>query len=210
MVGLQYLHNRGVVHRDIKPSNLMVASDGTLKISDFGVSNTLDHFKDEVCTSAPGTPAFLPPEIVKPDPCCGVFDMDKWAAAVTLCIMVTGELPFNGDSFVDLFNNIQNEDPHLPRECVSDELYSLLTAMLNKDPSLRPSIDEILTHPWVIRQEEYEEGLHQLLKRAQAKNKHSFMQFVAELAEAGELSDIERHKSEQTDYFIDDEFDTAF
>lgn len=55
----------GVIHKDIKPGNLLVALDGTLKISDFGVAELLDPFqKEDWCTLVQGTPKFQPPEIV--------------------------------------------------------------------------------------------------------------------------------------------------
>mmetsp|Transcript_31106 Transcript_31106/g.48717 ORF Transcript_31106/g.48717 Transcript_31106/m.48717 type:complete len:279 (+) Transcript_31106:347-1183(+) len=62
--GLIACHSKGVVHRDIKPSNLQLTSDGVVKIIDFGVAETLDHFSDLDDTEKfAGTPAYQPPEV---------------------------------------------------------------------------------------------------------------------------------------------------
>ena len=63
-VGLSFLHANGVAHRDLKPDNLLKKTDGTVKITDFGVSELFDGSKKGNLTGGVGTPAFVAPELV--------------------------------------------------------------------------------------------------------------------------------------------------
>lgn len=146
--GLEYLHSKGIVHKDIKPSNLLVATDDTLKISDFGVAEQLDIFaQDDTCFTSQGSPAFQPPEIANGvDQFCG-FKVDIWASGVTLFNILTGKYPFEGESIYRLFENIGKGDLVIPSE-VDDTLGSLLKGMLDKDFDVRFTIQEIRRHLW--------------------------------------------------------------
>ena len=80
--GLGYLHCLSIVHRDIKPGNLLVALDGNLKITDFGVAEVIPMHSQ--CTSSAGTPAFQAPELANGCEAYSGFKVDVWAAGVTL------------------------------------------------------------------------------------------------------------------------------
>ncbi len=101
--GLAHAHKRGVVHRDIKPSNLLVTAGKKLKVLDFGLGTLLE--KDELTTAlttaglAVGTPDYISPEqarLVKIDG-----RSDLYSLGCTMYYLLTGQLPFKGESSMD-------------------------------------------------------------------------------------------------------------
>lgn len=150
LLGLEYLHHQKIVHRDIKPSNLLLGNAGQLKIADFGVSEIFEGDRAMLKNSA-GSPAFLPPEAVDPD--VKAFDgqlLDIWACGVTLWIFCFGQVPFRGDSILQLHQNIREAKLDFPEEdIVNDSLKDLLSKLLAKHHEDRLSIEDAKLHPWV-------------------------------------------------------------
>jgi serine/threonine protein kinase len=93
---LAYLHSHNIVHRDIKLDNLLLHSDGTVKIGDFGVSKLL-RSKNEKMLEQCGTPAYIAPEVIKKE---GYFggSSDLWSSGVALYAMLYGTVPFKANS----------------------------------------------------------------------------------------------------------------
>ena len=85
--GLDYLHSKNIVHGDLKPDNMLLASDGRVKISDFGSARTIEHGHTTVRTM--GTPAFLAPEMCAGDPYLGEV-ADIWALGICLYMFIYG------------------------------------------------------------------------------------------------------------------------
>lgn len=128
--GLEYLHFQGIIHRDIKPANLLKDRNGTVKISDFGVSyaSSISYPNDELeLAKTAGTPAFFAPELCVAS--CSSDDdgppkipqtvtskIDIWAFGVTLYCLLFGKVPFIAVSEFDLFNVIVNEPLVFPDE----------------------------------------------------------------------------------------------
>ena len=114
---MEYLHSSGVIHKDIKPGNLLLSSDQTLKITDFGVAEEIDTYaKDDTCFIANGTPRFQPPEVAS-----GLAEfkgsaVDVWAAGVTLFNCATGRYPFNGENIYKLYEQIEECNLVVPKE----------------------------------------------------------------------------------------------
>ena len=86
--GLDYLHSKSIVHGDLKPDNMLLASDGRVKISDFGSARMVDHGHTTVRTM--GTPAFLAPEMCEGAPYHGEV-ADIWALGICLYMFIYGE-----------------------------------------------------------------------------------------------------------------------
>ena len=109
-------HAAGVVHRDIKPANVLVCDepDGSIfvKIADFGIAKTtilelpLDRPKDTTAMTMVGTPDFMSPEQLQGSPAHAT--MDVWALGVTAYELLTGRLPFEGKTRIDMIIKIMN------------------------------------------------------------------------------------------------------
>ena len=106
---LGYLHDNRIVHRDVKPSNLLVGEDGIVKLSDLGLVRHLDRSSDLTRTlEGVGTPRFMAPEQLRGE--APTASCDLYSLGVTLYQLLTGRLPFEGDSA------FQVADGHLHRE----------------------------------------------------------------------------------------------
>lgn len=106
---LDYAHTQNVVHRDIKPSNIMYDPDsGTIKITDFGIARITDSSKTRTGTVL-GTPNYMSPEQCMGKKVDGRADL--FSLGVVLYQLVSGDLPFKGDSMATLMYNIVNQPP---------------------------------------------------------------------------------------------------
>src|SRR6056297_625186 len=143
--GIIALHEQGIVHRDLKPSNVLVGSDGRVTILDFGLVAELQHFANETLSIGTqhfaGTPRYAAPEQASGQRSAAV---DWYALGVMLYEAMTGEAPFKG-SAVDLLIAKQTTDPPLlaHRERVPQDLAQLVDSLLRREPSDRPSDQQI-------------------------------------------------------------------
>jgi serine/threonine-protein kinase len=135
---LDYAHRHNVIHRDIKPGNIMYDSvSGDLKITDFGIARLIDVNRTRTGVVL-GTPSFMAPEQIEGGNVKGYTDL--FALGVSLYELLTGQLPFRGNSMTKLMFVIANE-PHTPLSAVRAELPveidSVIDKALRKDPGAR-------------------------------------------------------------------------
>eukprot|EP00887_Chlorella_sp_A99_P007737 scaffold20.g7737.t1 len=175
---MAYLHARRIIHRDIKPENILLTADRKLKLADFGLSidwseerpvtraGTLDYMSPEVLVcpekSRPeenkaralaraqqeggGTRAGQGWEKVL----LGYTDAcDVWAAGVLAYELLVGKPPFEQESREETYQYIRHRDPVLP-SWMSDGAKDFITSALAKSARKRPTMQELLQHPWIV------------------------------------------------------------
>ena len=113
MRGLSHAHSRGIVHRDIKPQNVMVLRDGSVKVADFGIA-CLENAAQTLTQEALGSVHYISPEQARGDRTDARTDV--YSAGVVLYEMLTGRLPFEGDSAVSVAIQHLSSIPLAPRE----------------------------------------------------------------------------------------------
>ncbi|GJP42197.1 hypothetical protein CLOM_g1794 [Closterium sp. NIES-68] len=154
LVGLlRDLHAQGIMHRDVKPENVLLRredDDADIAIIDYGVSVFFN--PGETFSEIVGSPFYISPEVLHES--YGP-ESDIWAAGVILFVLLSGALPFWGDSDEGVFRAIleRSVEEEVEREgvweSVSEEAKDLVLRMLTRDAALRISADEILEHPWL-------------------------------------------------------------
>ena len=113
MRGLSHAHSRGIIHRDIKPQNIMVLRDGSVKVADFGIACLADAHQT-LAQEALGSVHYISPEQAKGERLDARSDI--YSAGVVLYEMLTGRLPFEGDSAVSVAIQHLSSVPLNPRE----------------------------------------------------------------------------------------------
>lgn len=111
---LQHAHECGIVHRDIKPQNIMLLQDGTIKVTDFGIARFSDKATRTMTEQAIGSVHYIAPEQARGDVTDGKTDI--YSVGVMLYEMLTGKLPFDGDSAVTVALMQLQSTPKRPRE----------------------------------------------------------------------------------------------
>lgn len=137
---LGYAHQRGLVHRDVKPDNILVTADLTAKLLDLGLVHHRHDSPGGVGRNRliiVGTPGYAAPEQLR-DPGQAVPASDVWSLGATLCHLLTGRMPFDGTTFIDLVAAVVADPVELPASVPTD-CGQLLEWMLEKDPEDRPA-----------------------------------------------------------------------
>ncbi|MDI5977577.1 serine/threonine-protein kinase [Amycolatopsis magusensis] len=110
---LQAAHESGIVHRDVKPGNIMVAPNGRVKLTDFGIAQAVDDPRLTTSGMIVGSPAFMAPERVSGQEAGPASDL--WSLGVTLFFAAEGVLAFERSSTAATLHAIMNEVPYLTR-----------------------------------------------------------------------------------------------
>lgn len=138
--GLSAAHRIGLVHRDIKPQNIIVGPNNQVKITDFGIAKSAFSTAMTETGVTFGTADYLSPEQAKGQQATPQSDI--YSLGVTLFEMLTGRLPFVGDSSIAVAMQHVTEEPPLPRMYnprIPPALESLVLRALSKDPNARPA-----------------------------------------------------------------------
>jgi eukaryotic-like serine/threonine-protein kinase len=126
--GLDYAHEKGVVHRDIKPANVMLLKSGIIKITDFGIARITADSQTQTGV-VKGTPHYMSPEQISGEKVDGRSDV--FSLGAMMFQMLTGTVPFKGDSPAALMHQIMNTPHPNPRE-INPRVIKPLTTIIDK------------------------------------------------------------------------------
>jgi serine/threonine-protein kinase len=165
---LDYMHFRKIVHRDLKPQNLMICTNGTIRIMDFGIAKSMKARRLTFVGFSPsmGTPDYMAPEQVKGKR--GDERTDIYSLGAILYEMVTGQTPYEGESPYAVMNARLTGDPVAPRKV---------------NPKITPAIEEIILHA---------------MEREPARRYATAAEMKAELDDYEKVELIGRHRNLQS------------
>jgi calcium-dependent protein kinase len=196
---LAYCHDAKICHRDLKPDNLLLTyktGSFEIKLADFGLSQSFS--EEDLMHSISGTPYYIAPEMLS-----GSYNhlVDMWSLGVILYIMLSGCTPFNGQSNEEILFRVYAANYNFfptPFSQVSHSAKDLIARMIMKDPSLRITARQALSHPWIrgadtlmkpLMDEVYQ-GIKSFINE-QALKRATFMYLASRLAER-ELQDLKQ------------------
>lgn len=144
--GLQALHAQKILHRDVKTANVLRMSGEVVKLGDLGVAKLM---KGAMTNTQIGTPHYMPPEVWRNRPY--TYNSDVWALGCVLFEMCTFTVPFEARSMEELrFKVMKGKFPSIPAVYSSD-MQKMVKWLLISEPSQRPDINAVLSHPSVER-----------------------------------------------------------
>ncbi len=154
---VSYCHNKNIVHRDLKPENIMLEKDKSfenIKVIDFGTAQVFDPSKQ--LREQIGTPYYIAPEVLNKK---YSKECDVWSAGVITYILLSGIPPFNGVTDADIMAAIKKGKVSFSNKVwntVSKEAKDFISALLTLDTAKRPTAEQALQHPWLVKQSQIE------------------------------------------------------
>jgi serine/threonine protein kinase len=149
---IAYIHSQNYVHRDVTLQNILLSSDGSPKLTDFGLCKRRE--LSQLCTTKCGTFVYIAPEMLQ----CQMYDafkVDIWSAGICLYSMITNHLPWVIDDNTPAEQVWQVTGEQICSgniiydERMSDDLRDLLEHMLVVNPDERFTAVDVLAHPWM-------------------------------------------------------------
>jgi hypothetical protein len=141
--GLAYLHRNQIMHRDVKPENLMLDKLGRVKVVDFGLSVYLGEKKKNEPTAETGTYRYMAPEVMLHQ--AYSFPADVYSFGMVMWVLLTRKAPFEESTPLQTAMAVARSEarPKMPSS-VPPALASLIRACWDKDPSVRPTFEDII------------------------------------------------------------------
>jgi len=213
-----------IVHGALVPKNVLIDVGGCVKLTDLGLVDLVK--PDPVCKLQRDTLAFMAPEVVKPwvakqqradpsgkrlvelqlceRPKAKTAACDVWSLGVILFQLMSGKLPFHGQTMLQLGASILKTEPSVDKRLskVSTPARELVRSMLTKDPGLRPSLTELMTHPWLPEARHSEISnkpldpeviTHLMTVNSETQFKKFVMRLVSEKIPANQIKSLEGH-----------------
>lgn len=140
---INYAHKHGIIHRDIKLENVILGSDGSVKLTDFGIAHIFDWDKMTLPGALIGSPYYMAPEIIEGKPAKA--ESDVFSAGVLFYRLITGRFPFPGNNPAQVLRSILRDTPQPPHKLlqqVDRELSRYVLNCMNKRPDERPDTGE--------------------------------------------------------------------
>lgn len=141
-----YVHSKSCVHRDLKLENILLDKHENVKLCDFGFTREYEGKASYLQTFC-GTICYSAPEMLKGEKYAGE-KVDVWSLGIILYALLAGELPYDDDDDQVTKNSILSEEP-IYNDKFTDEAKALINLLLSKRPLIRPSLEEILAHPFL-------------------------------------------------------------
>lgn len=210
---LQHAHDRGIVHRDIKSQNVMLLSDGTIKVMDFGIARFNRETDKTISEKAIGSVHYISPEQARGD----VTDekSDIYSVGVMLYEMLTGKKPFDGDSPVAIALMHMSSQPKKMTEInssIPEGLEEITTKAMQKEPSKRyqtagemiKDIEEFKKNPSIVFEYKYfsTDGTTKYFDKVGAQPEKPAQKRIPDYAKP-----ISKNQYDYEDEFEDDEQD---
>lgn len=143
---MAYVHSKSCVHRDLKLENILLDKRENVKLCDFGFTREYEGKASYLQTFC-GTICYSAPEMLKGEKYAGE-KVDVWSLGIILYALLAGELPYDDDDDQVTKNRILSEEP-VYNDKFTDEAKALINLLLSKRPLIRPSLEEILAHPFL-------------------------------------------------------------
>jgi len=134
VIGLEYLHNQGVIYRDLKPENILITAAGHICMTDFGISKEGLLAKDDRTATFCGTPEYLAPEVLEGKGYGK--EVDWWSFGTLMYEMFTGLPPFYSEDVQLMYSKIMNAKLKFP-STIPEQAVSLIEGLLERNPAKR-------------------------------------------------------------------------
>jgi serine/threonine-protein kinase len=144
---LKHAHDHGVVHRDLKPANLLLATDGTVKLTDFGIAKFFGGTSLTLAGSMVGTPDYMSPEQVEGKPATPRSDL--YSLGCLLYALLTGKPPFSGSTVTAVMDRVRFEAPRPARLAAPQTpqvLDDIISQLLRKNPDERIATPQLVAN----------------------------------------------------------------